>query len=480
MAVLLVLLSVLSLLFCGHSIDDNQQSKKPGIVSKSGCNCAASGCVMSYVSPHHDTHFCYVDPNECEIGCECHADQPDRTGTPWDFCDPAYNTALAWSQAPPFTRHFLANHNAEATKKEDAKKDAEDVSMAKKTALAGMHQQLMSTGAVSAIVAVLAVGLAFTALSRCVPCLNTSQKLSDAVAKCQLLEQEKKFLTEAMEDAKKDKIEQQHLLVRQQNLCDEMLRSSSIMSLSGCPSRISLHDVAQSPAQFSGNSKPWATYDEYESALRRQITMNSQCSISSSQLGLHSRLESGCGERDAEPKAERLNVSPQGKKSICSIPTLTFGPRICDNNLQEGLLGDSRFKKVGEEAWTEQEVTSEHDDQKSLNSTPAATTEDSSGQREDTGEGLSQKMSPDMTDDAMSETSQRSHKSKSSTASRASAKWWGGECFLAQSQQTTLSPRLLLREDKLANSKSKDKVVYKAPVIDISTPRPEEFRQTLN
>merc|ERR1719201_2529555 len=105
--------------------------------------------------------------------------------------------------------------------------------MAKKTALAGMHQQLMITGAVSAIVAVLAVGLAFTALSR-----NTSQKLSDAVAKCQLLEQEKKFLTEAMEDAKKDKNEQQHL-VRQQNLCDEMLRTSSIMSLSGCPSRIS-------------------------------------------------------------------------------------------------------------------------------------------------------------------------------------------------------------------------------------------------
>ena len=54
---------------------------------------------------------------------------------------------------------------------------------------------------------------------------------------------------------------------------------------------------------------------------------------------------------------------------------LHVGP-ISVSPFKQGLLGDSRFKKVGEEAWTEQEVTSEHDDQKSLNSTPAATTEE--------------------------------------------------------------------------------------------------------
>lgn len=128
------------------------------------------------------------------------------------------------------------------------------------------------------------------------------------------------------------------------------------------------------------------------------------------------------------------------------LPPLQLGTRVVpgsvDNILQQGLLGEGSFKKVGDEAWESTEAS-----KSSLMEGCLAESEE-----------------------RMSECSQRSE------STSASGKWWGGQAFLLKSgaslpevaAASSQTPRVLQREGRLAMKKHSN---YRNPAkYNIFTP----------
>jgi hypothetical protein len=332
---------------------------------------------------------------------------------------------------------------------------------------------------ISIFVAVFGLSLAAFMYSRSSSFSRVCRDLDERSNKVSLLEEEKTILRQQLDELRKDFTGMQNMVGMQQDMLDRQqdLTKELVHSNGGLSRQVSASDVK--PTRCRGNSSVSTMFPTDSSnslglnvgVAPDALAFATECArVRAQWLGLADSppdSDSGAGDSDTDGSQSRSDSDltprplslPTGSQecapSIISaavtsvkslshiIPTLKFPvPSVPEfsnnlNYLEQGLLGDSSFKKIGDEAWRDAELALERDgallqvdgsDKENGNASPLLTSR-----------------------------SVESHKSNSSSAS---GKWWGGRMFLlgsnASASQDRLAetPRVFQREGRLSTKKA--------------------------
>lgn len=418
---------------------------------------------MSYVEPHHDAHFCHVETSECVEGCDCHLDTPDADGKPWDFCDPRHTLEIAWIQAPAFTQSFRKTATAAASTRGQAEKGKstsvgasqtesatsaakkqtqsaiqeakvekkhvkqvekkDSLAMSKAQAkLETVQTRLSISMVVSGVMALCGLSLAGCMLVQIWRSSSTKQQLEDAKMKAALLEQENLHLTEEVNHLRRDVGSQRDLLHKHQDVVLEMAKSEHCFAKQ--VSRTSLGSMNTSLQ--SGFARLSRKRSGTESTMSSDLEDFERATTQSTRAfeGEFSREITTLSSMSTDRKPSfHLDLSPENLQQLPSNTTACSG-------LQQQLLDENSWRKIGEEAWTPEESlrASDHDQHQ----VPTQGSDCFTGPNY----LLHKPHVRDIVDiDGKSMCSQRSDQTSNSAA------WWGGTNFSNLLEQCPVSAR---------------------------------------